>query len=121
MLSPLLARPLDSPLHFLESSMLGAVRRFAMIFGLVLSSLLAVRADELHDAASRGDLATVNALLLAGKVDLDKVDATGTPLHHAIMNRRYAVAKRLIGAGASLNLADATFGTPLYLAVLLDD
>jgi len=74
-------------------------------------------AGELHEAASRGDLAAINALLPLDPVDLDEVDALGTPLHRAIMGRHYRVVRRLMAAGASLNMVDPTLGTPLYLAV----
>ena len=94
-----------------------------VVFVVALCSLAVatVRAGELHQAASRGDLAAVDALLLVGSVDLDKSDAMGTPLHHAIMGQHYRVAQRLISAGANLNVADVTLGTPLYLAVLQQD
>ncbi len=92
-------------------------------FAVVLSSLMSatVHAGELHQAASRGDLAAVDALLLSSTVDLDEVDSMGTPLHRAIMGRYYAVAKRLIAAGANLNAVDASLRTPLYLAALEQD
>jgi hypothetical protein len=96
-----------------------AKNHLAVVFVVVSCGLAvaAVQAGELHQAASRGDLAAVDALLLAGSVDLDKSDAIGTPLHHAIMGQYYRVARRLIAAGANLNVVDVTLGTPLYLAV----
>jgi uncharacterized protein len=94
-----------------------------VFFAVALSSLMSatVHAGELHQAASRGDLAAVDALLLISAVDLDEVDSMGTPLHHAIMGRYYAVAKRLIAAGANLNAVDSSLRTPLYLAVMEQD
>ena len=78
-----------------------AKKHLGVVFIVALCGLVvtAVQAGELHQAASRGDLAAVDALLLAGGVELDKSDAMGTPLHHAIMGQHYRVAKRLIAAG----------------------
>jgi len=101
----------------------GARKHLAMALAVALYSpaVATVQAGELHQAATRGDLTAVNALLLGGRVDLDKSDAMGTPLHHAIMGRHYRVTQRLIAAGANLNVVDVTLGTPLYLAVLQRD
>jgi ankyrin repeat protein len=100
-----------------------AKNHFAVVFVVASFSLAVatVQAGELHQAASRGDLAAVDALLVAGSVDLDNSDAVGTPLHHAIMGKHYRVARRLIRAGANLNVVEATLGTPLYLAVRQGD
>jgi len=100
---------------------LGGFSRRLLAGGLVavpigiLSATL--EAGELHEAASRGDLAAINALLRLDSVDLDAADVLGTPLHRAIMGRQYRAARRLVAAGASLDVVDATLGTPLYLAV----
>jgi ankyrin repeat protein len=80
-------------------------------------TVVTAKAGELGQAASRGDLATVDLLLQNGSEALDERDALGTPLHRAIMGQHYRVARRLIAAGANLDIADEYLGTPRYLAV----
>jgi ankyrin repeat protein len=95
----------------------------ALVIAVALSSFMSatVYAGELQQAASRGDLAAVNALLISRTLDLDEVDSMGTALHHAVMGRHYDVAKRLMAAGANINAVDASLETPLYLAVIEQD
>src|SRR5262249_38298959 len=93
------------------------------VLALSLCSLAGGKAEAggLHQAASRGDLAAVNALLETESAAIDESDGMGTPLHHAVMGHYYRVVQRLISAHADLDIADQTLGTPLYLAVLLRD
>ena len=77
-------------------------------------------ADPLHDAASNGDLAGVQAELYKG-VDVDEVDDSWPemiPLHYAVGEGHTKVVELLIASGADVNAKDDKFGiTPLHLAV----
>ena len=106
---------------------------FAGLAVLLLLALLAIPADEaradsghpgggypLHRAAGEsGDLATVVHLLgNAHGVDVDTTttDNVQTPLHHAAIYARAAIAATLIVAGAGVNAKDDYGDTPLHQA-----
>src|SRR5256885_16870599 len=62
--------------------------------------------EQLHRAAQDGDLARVNDLI-ARQYPLNRFDDLGkTPLHYAVQDNRLEVVKRLIGAGADVNVHD---------------
>lgn len=62
--------------------------------------------DELHWAASRGDLETVKRLLV-NQVNLNGFDEIGyTALHYAVKGEHIEVAKYLLDSGAEVNAHD---------------
>lgn len=89
----------------------------------------------LVEAAKRGDLKRVQAVLDAHAQLANQHDETGaTPLHHAALNGHREVVRLLVERGAEINSIDSEFGaTPTgwaieylrelggFLAVELDD
>jgi ankyrin repeat protein len=91
--------------------------------------------EKLIEAAKRGDLADVRAIVL-GHADLvNQRDQSGaTPLHHAAFGGHRSVVHELVSQGADINATDSQFGaTPTgwaieylremggFLAIELDD
>ena len=71
----------------------------------------------LHDAAERGDLTRLRALLATG-VDVEtRGSFPGTALHRAAHNGHTACLKALLAAGASVHLENRYDSTPLELVV----
>lgn len=76
---------------------------------------------ELHDAAFRNDLETLNKLIIAG-ADInepfyDNRVCSATPLHYAASNGSYEAAQLLIEHGANVNAITSAGDTPLHIAV----
>jgi uncharacterized protein len=81
-----------------------------------------VPSSPLADAAARGDMTTVRALLTAGKVDANAPDRDGTPaLHWVTRIGDIDIAKRLVAAGADVNAANRAGVAPLHLAIQAGD
>jgi ankyrin repeat protein len=96
---------------------IGAVIALAL-FATVLA---AAGKSELADAAERGDLAAVQALL-AKKVDVNAAQNDGsTALHWAVYRGDAAMANLLIRAGANVKAANRDGSTPLWLASINGD
>ena len=75
------------------------------------------RSTPLHEAASFGSLAVVEALLAAGADPRKEDDDDHTPLHRAARyNRNPAMIEALLAAGLDLEARDDEGRTPLYLA-----
>ena len=92
------------------------------ILPLLLAFLLAACGPQpwdeppLHDAAKRGDLDEVKALIKSG-VDPDSRNREGaTPLHWAAFKGHVDVARYLLSRGASVNAVSKKGSTPLRLA-----
>ena len=71
---------------------------------------------ELHDAATAGDIARVDASIRAGAPVDEKNDAGETALLLAVKHDKTAVAKSLMAAGASINAIAENKDTPWLLA-----
>ena len=71
----------------------------------------------LHNAAYQGSIATVKLLLNAGAETNVKDESGRTPLHCAIISKKWTVdvCLLLIGSGAGVNTQDKEGNTPLHL------
>jgi ankyrin repeat protein len=77
-----------------------------------------VPSSPLAEAAARGDLPAVAALLDDGNVDPNAADRDGTPPLHWIVHRGdRALVERLLAAGADVDAANRQGVTPLHLAI----
>ena len=66
----------------------------------------------LHDAANKGYLDIVKALLENSRIEVDILDKQGfTPLHKAAQSGHLAVVKALVEAGADITIKTPTSGT----------
>lgn len=85
-------------------------------------------ADDIHDAAKKGDIGGLTAALDAG-ADVNAANELATPLYYAVDGAHFEAAKLLIESGANVNLAfkwgppllaAAESGKPEMLRLLLD-
>jgi uncharacterized protein len=95
--------------------------RSAIVLTLVIGIAPSVLAGPLHDAAGKGDLATVETLLAEG-AKLDERGTNGeTPLILAVLAGNDAVAELLIEKGAAIGGRNAGGFTPLHAAAYAGD
>ena len=98
---PKLALSLTPCFSFPATVRLAAV----LLAGLACAGI--ARADAIHDAARKGDLKKVQALIQADPTVVKSKDNLGdTPLHVAALHGNADVAKALIDAGADVNAKD---------------
>src|ERR1044071_5593940 len=74
-------------------------------------------AGELQDAASRGDLEKVRALIKSNPAGASAREGGTTALHEATRAGHLEVVKLLVASGANVNATDFSGLTPLRLAV----
>ena len=87
----------------------------------IASSLSAAGKSEVADAAQRGDIATVRALL-AKKTDVNAPQNDGsTALHHAVYRGDVDMANLLVRSGANVKAATRSGSTPMWLASINGD
>ncbi len=99
-----------------------AVGSFA--FGLtILASGLPAQSPDIHEAALKGDLAQVQALVASDPalVDAEKAPNRKTPLHYAAQGGHATVVAFLLDKGAQVNRPNIAGETALHYAVGLDD
>ena len=77
---------------------------------------VAARADELQDAAGRGELEKVRSLILANPASVNARVGGTTALHEAARGGHLEVVKLLVASGANVNATDFSNLTPLRLA-----
>jgi ankyrin repeat protein len=78
--------------------------RPAMIVALAVLCAATAFSDPIHEAARKGDLKKVKAILAADPKAISAQDNNGdTALHQAALHGQYAVASFLISAGADVN------------------
>lgn len=96
--------------------------RFTIICALLalgLTSPLATAA-QVHDAAAKGDLAAVKAMLKTNPELISVPDNDGaTPLHHAVAGDHKAVVEFLLANKANANAKRKNGVTPLHVAAAL--
>ena len=77
------------------------------------------KSTDLHEAAEKGDIKAVKALLAAG-AEINAKNSDGeTPLHCAAWSGQAELAKILLQAGAGVNAKDKGGRTPLHSAAVL--
>jgi cytochrome c len=87
-------------------------------FLLIFLCLMPVvsHAGAIHDAAKKGDVASISAALDAG-ADINGRDFMGPPLYHAVVGVKLEAAKLLIERGADVNAPSILGIAPLVPAV----
>lgn len=93
------------------------MKRFAWALALILGCAFAGVAGELQDAAARGDINRVRALVKARPGDINIRDAGTTALHEATRAGHIEIVKFLVENGANVNATDFSRLTPLKLAL----
>jgi uncharacterized protein len=84
----------------------------------VAPSAAGAPSSPLAEAAARGDMTGVRALLGAGKVDANAGDRDGTPaLHWVVRVGDIDTAKQLVAAGADVNAVSRFGVAPLHVAI----
>ena len=93
----------------------------ALVVILIAASPSAAGKSDLADAAQRGDIAAVRALL-AKKTDVNAPQNDGsTALHHAVYRGDVDMANLLVRAGANVKAATRAGSTPMWLASINGD
>jgi ankyrin repeat protein len=87
----------------------------ALLFAMSILPMTAT-AQNLLEAAERGDTAGVERLIASGAPIDQASESRQTPLLLAVLNNHLAVATRLIDAGANINAQAANQDTPWLLA-----
>ena len=88
---------------------------FAVAYALVFNSMAIIGA-EIHEAAKKGDLEEVKALVAKGEKVNIKDDRNLTPLYYAAKLGHKNLCEFLITKGADVNEAPEPFYAPLYAA-----
>jgi ankyrin repeat protein len=74
-------------------------------------------ADEIHEAARRGDLEKLKVILDKNPSAIGSLDKNkNTPLHHAIDENKLKAAQLLIKSGSGVNGVNYKMETPLHIA-----
>ena len=79
--------------------------------------ILGAHAGELQDAAARGDIVRVRALIKAAPATVSAREAGTTALHEATRAGHFEIVKLLVTSGANVNATDFSKLTPLKLAL----
>src|SRR5947209_5684527 len=94
-------------------------RRICLILAIAIPLLAADVNEELLDAARKGDLVSVKALLAKGAAIETKTPYGQTPLYLAAMNGRADVVEFLLDKGASTDVRDTFYKAPILAFVLM--
>jgi len=95
---------------------------FIMLVLILVHMSITASAEEIVEAAKKGDLKTVQEILAQNPSKLNSLDEEKyTPLHWACMRAHWDIAKYLIDQGADLNLQGGDGGTPLQWAAHHDN
>jgi ankyrin repeat protein len=95
------------------------VQKFIMSIFLILFVRFPLLSQDIHRAASQGDLKTVKILIRSNPELLNKKDEGRgwTPIGLAAFSKHKAIVEYLIDQGADVNVKDKTLWTPLHAAV----
>lgn len=93
------------------------MRKITLLVTIAVLCCGTAAANELHEAARKGDLLLVKSILAKG-MPIDAVDDQGlTPLHHAASAGKLEVVQLLSLRGAKINARAKSGVAPLYMAV----
>jgi ankyrin repeat protein len=93
----------------------------ALIVVVIAASVSAAGKSDVADAAQRGDMAAVRALL-AKKADVNAPQNDGsTALHHAVYRGDVEMVNLLVRSGANVKAATRAGSTPMWLASINGD
>jgi ankyrin repeat protein len=91
-----------------------------ILWAIILGFSASVMAGDIHDAAAKGDLERVKALIKAQPklINVKENDKNKqTPIHYAVINGRDQVIKFLLSKGADINAQNLYGNASLHLAV----
>jgi ankyrin repeat protein len=95
---------------------MNAIRPLVLLAQLVWC--ISIQAAPVHDAAFRGDLAAIRAMLAADSLVVHLRDSLGaTPLHYAALGGHHGLVELLAGRNAVVDARDAYGSTPLHYAM----
>jgi len=85
-----------------------------LLAALILVPLM-TGCNSIHNAAARGDLEQVRAMLKSDPTAVNKTDGNKcTPLHRAAQSGRQEMVEFLLDSGAKVNAVSKQNGTALY-------
>jgi ankyrin repeat protein/L-ascorbate metabolism protein UlaG (beta-lactamase superfamily)/Tol biopolymer transport system component len=91
------------------------MNKIAFLFIMTVFFLIPVWPDEIHEAAQKGDVEKVHALLQQNSALVDARDEFDrTPLHWAVRGVHFELMQLLIEKGADINAKDNARITPLH-------
>ncbi len=97
---------------------MAAGKKLIMVMVVLFAFITSVWADEIHEAAQKGDLAKVKALLEKNPALVHAKDQQGdTPLQYAAAGGSLPIIELLLSKGAEIEVKNSAGQTPLLYAV----
>ena len=95
-------------------------KRLTAKFVVLFLFALSVQAEEVHDAARKGDLAKIKGLLEGSPALLEaRSENEKTPLHFAAQGGHREIVELLLEKGADVNVKNIASETPLHYAAAM--